>query len=174
MIAGAFGWTTVAELISRSVGDPRRGVQVFPSPSCLRGTVGVNGKQNPTVFHAAFIRLGLVFRCAHADQSPCEPAYRASNSHLRECCHAIRRKTAQGPYEAVNYHRFADDIVNTVSGHRTKRGWAERALSKLLLASALVWPQQDSGAPTQSAPLFGATFGRLRYCSGSRLGGALL
>ena len=25
---------------------------------------------------------------------------------------AIRRKTAEGAYEAVNYHRFADDIVN--------------------------------------------------------------
>src|ERR1039458_4051413 len=44
---------------------------------------------------------------------------------------AIRRKTAEGPYEAVNYHRFADDIVITVSGHHTKRGWAERALQRL-------------------------------------------
>jgi RNA-directed DNA polymerase len=44
---------------------------------------------------------------------------------------AIRRKTAQGPYEAVNYHRFADDIVITVSGHRSKCGWAERALQRL-------------------------------------------
>jgi RNA-directed DNA polymerase len=31
----------------------------------------------------------------------------------------------------VNYHRFADDIVITVSGHNTKRGWAERALQRL-------------------------------------------
>jgi group II intron reverse transcriptase/maturase len=44
---------------------------------------------------------------------------------------AIRRKTAQEPYEAVNYHRFSDDIVITVSGHHTKRGWAERALRRL-------------------------------------------
>lgn len=44
---------------------------------------------------------------------------------------AIRCKTAQGPYEAVNYHRFADDIVITVSGHHTKRGWAQRALHRL-------------------------------------------
>jgi hypothetical protein len=36
---------------------------------------------------------------------------------------AIRRKTAQGPYEAVNYHRFADDMVITFSGHHTKLGW---------------------------------------------------
>jgi len=44
---------------------------------------------------------------------------------------AIRRKTADGEYEAVNYHRFADDIVITVSGHHTKRGWAERARQRL-------------------------------------------
>ena len=44
---------------------------------------------------------------------------------------AIRRQTAEGDYEAVNYHRFADDIVITVSGHHTKRGWAERALQRL-------------------------------------------
>ena len=44
---------------------------------------------------------------------------------------AIRRKTAQGVYEAVNYHRFADDIVITVSGHLSKSGWAERALQRL-------------------------------------------
>src|SRR5674476_685339 len=29
----------------------------------------------------------------------------------------LRHKTAQGPYEAINYHRFADDMVITVSGH---------------------------------------------------------
>jgi len=43
----------------------------------------------------------------------------------------IRKTTAQGEYEAVNYHRFADDIVITVSGHHTKRGWAERAMQRL-------------------------------------------
>ena len=44
----------------------------------------------------------------------------------------IRVKTAQGGYEAVNYHRFADDIVITVSGHHTKKGWAPLALKRLL------------------------------------------
>ncbi len=43
----------------------------------------------------------------------------------------IRQKTAEGPYEAVNYHRFADDIVITVSGHHSKWGWAERAVQRL-------------------------------------------
>ena len=58
----------------------------------------------------------------------------AANIYLNEvdwAFDAIRLKTAQGPYEAVNYHRFADDIVITVSGHSTKRGWAERALQRL-------------------------------------------
>lgn len=58
----------------------------------------------------------------------------AANIYLNEvdwAFDAIRQKTAQGPYEAVNYHRFADDIVITVSGHHTKRGWAERALLRL-------------------------------------------
>jgi group II intron reverse transcriptase/maturase len=43
----------------------------------------------------------------------------------------IRSKTTDNGYEAVNYHRFADDIVITVSGHHTKTGWAERALQRL-------------------------------------------
>lgn len=58
----------------------------------------------------------------------------AANIYLNEVdwfFDAIRRKTAEGDYEAVNYHRFADDIVITVSGHHTKRGWAERALQRL-------------------------------------------
>src|SRR6202011_2209328 len=58
----------------------------------------------------------------------------AANIYLHEIdwmFDEIRRKTAQGSYEAVNYHRFADDIVITVSGHHTKRGWAERALQRL-------------------------------------------
>ena len=59
----------------------------------------------------------------------------AANIYLNEVdwyFDGIRRKTAQGEYEAVNYHRFADDIVILVSGHHTKRGWAERALQRLV------------------------------------------
>ena len=58
----------------------------------------------------------------------------AANIYLNEVDWAfdgIRRLTAQGPYEAVNYHRFSDDIVITVSGHSSKRGWAERAMERL-------------------------------------------
>ena len=65
----------------------------------------------------------------------------AANIYLNEVdwfFEAIRRKTAEGEYEAVNYHRFADDIVITVSGHHTKRGWAERALQRLQEQIALL------------------------------------
>lgn len=58
----------------------------------------------------------------------------AANIYLNEvdwAFDAIRRKTAVGNYEAVNYHRFADDMVITVSGHSSKRGWAELALQRL-------------------------------------------
>ena len=58
----------------------------------------------------------------------------AANIYLNEvdwAFDAIRGQTAQGPYEAINYHRFSDDIVITVSGHSSKRGWAERALERL-------------------------------------------
>jgi hypothetical protein len=64
--------------------------------------------------------------------SPFSPL--AANIYLNEIdwmFEAIRQKTTQGPYEAVNYHRFSDDIVITISGHHTKRGWAERALQRL-------------------------------------------
>jgi RNA-directed DNA polymerase len=43
----------------------------------------------------------------------------------------IRQKTAEGSYEAINYHRFADDIVITVSGHSSKQGWADLAVKRL-------------------------------------------
>jgi len=43
----------------------------------------------------------------------------------------VRRKTATGRYEEINYHRFADDIVISVSAHPSKRGWAERAVQRL-------------------------------------------
>jgi hypothetical protein len=44
---------------------------------------------------------------------------------------AIRRNTAEGPFEALNYQRFADDRLITVSGHHSKRGWVHRARQRL-------------------------------------------
>jgi hypothetical protein len=58
----------------------------------------------------------------------------AANIYLNEVdwyFDAIRRKTKEGKYEQVNYPRFADDIVITISGHHTKRRWAEQVLTRL-------------------------------------------
>jgi group II intron reverse transcriptase/maturase len=58
----------------------------------------------------------------------------AANIYLNEVdwyFDAIRQRTTEGEYEQVNYHRFADDIVITVSGHYTKVRWAPRALLRL-------------------------------------------
>ena len=58
----------------------------------------------------------------------------AANIYLNEVdwyFDAIRHKTTEGEYEQVNYHRDADDIVITVSGHYTKVRWAPRALQRL-------------------------------------------
>ena len=88
--------------------------------------------QDPQVLHLVK-QIIKVSGCIGVPQGgPFSPL--AANIYLNEIdwyFEAIRRKTAEGPFEAVNYHRFADDIVITVSGHHTKRGWAQRALQRL-------------------------------------------
>jgi len=88
--------------------------------------------QDPQVLHLTkqIIKVGGPIGVAQG--GPLSPL--AANIYLNEvdwAFDAIRRKTAEGDYEAVNYHRFADDIVITVSGHPSKRGWAQRALQRL-------------------------------------------
>ena len=88
--------------------------------------------QDPQVLHLIKQILKAGGKVGVPQGGPFSPL--AANIYLNEVdwtFDAIRRKTAEGPYEAVNYHRFADDIVITVSGHHTKRGWAERALQRL-------------------------------------------
>src|SRR5918997_576622 len=88
--------------------------------------------QDPQVLHLVKQILKAGGKIGVPQGGPFSPL--AANIYLNEvdwAFDAIRRKTAQGPYEAVNYHRFADDIVITVSGHDSKRGWAARALQRL-------------------------------------------
>jgi len=88
--------------------------------------------QDPEVLHLIKQIIKATGKIGVPQGGPFSPL--AANIYLTEIdwmFDAIRRKTAQGPYEAVNYHRFADDIVITVSGHRDKRGWAQRALQRL-------------------------------------------
>jgi RNA-directed DNA polymerase len=88
--------------------------------------------QDPQVMHLIKQIIKAAGKIGVPQGGPFSPL--AANIYLNEIdwmFEAIRRKTAQGPYEAVNYHRFADDICITVSGHHSKRGWAERALQRL-------------------------------------------
>jgi group II intron reverse transcriptase/maturase len=88
--------------------------------------------QDPQVLHLVKQIIKVGGKIGVPQGGPFSPL--AANIYLNEvdwAFDAIRRKTAEGPYEAVNYHRFADDIVITVSGHHTKRGWAKRALQRL-------------------------------------------
>jgi group II intron reverse transcriptase/maturase len=90
----------------------------------------------------------------------------AANIYLNEIdwmFDEIRRKTAQGSYEAVNYHRFADDIVITVSGHHTKRGWAERALMRLREQLAPLGVELNTEKTVVVDTLSGAAFGFLGF-----------
>src|SRR5216684_1603921 len=88
--------------------------------------------QDPQVMHLVKQIIKVGGKIGVPQGGPFSPL--AANIYLNELdwtFDAIRHKTAQGPYEAVNYHRFADDIVITLSGHHTKRGWAERAQQRL-------------------------------------------
>ena len=88
--------------------------------------------QDPQVMHLVKQIIKVDGHVGVAQGGPFSPL--AANIYLNELdwtFDAIRRKTAEGPFEAVNYHRFADDIVITVSGHSSKRGWAQRALHRL-------------------------------------------
>ena len=88
--------------------------------------------RDPEVMHLIKQIIKVAGKTGVPQGGPFSPL--AANIYLNEIdwmFDAIRCKTAEGPYEAVNYHRFADDIVITVSGHHTKKGWAQRALQRL-------------------------------------------
>jgi group II intron reverse transcriptase/maturase len=88
--------------------------------------------QDPQVLHLVKQIIKVGGKVGVPQGGPFSPL--AANIYLNELdwtFDAIRRKTAEGPYERVNYHRFADDIVITIDGHHTKRGWAERAQQRL-------------------------------------------
>jgi group II intron reverse transcriptase/maturase len=88
--------------------------------------------QDPQVMHLVKQVIKVAGKVGVPQGGPFSPL--AANIYLNEvdwAFDAIRRKTADGNYEAVNYHRFADDMVITVSGHSSKRGWDKLALQRL-------------------------------------------
>ena len=66
--------------------------------------------QDPQVLHLVRQIIKVGGNIGVPQGGPFSPL--AANIYLNEVdwyFDAIRRKTAEGPYEAVNYHRFADD-----------------------------------------------------------------
>ncbi len=73
------------------------------------------------------------------------------------------QRGAEAPYEAINYHRFADDVVIAVSGHHTNRGWAERALQRLQKQFALLGVELNQEKTKVVDALKGEAFGFLGF-----------
>ena len=79
--------------------------------------------QDPKVLHLVKLIIKAGGKKGVPQGGPLSPL--AANIYLNEVdwyFDDLRRKTAEGPYEAINYHRFADDMVITISGHWSKRG----------------------------------------------------
>jgi len=120
--------------------------------------------QDPRVLHLVKQILKAGGKIGVPQGGPFSPL--AANIYLNEVdwyFDGIRRKTAEGEYEAVNYHRFSDDIVITVSGHHTKRGWAERALQRLCEQADLVGVKLNMEKTRVVNILNGETFGFLGF-----------
>src|ERR1700693_1961926 len=120
--------------------------------------------QDPQVMHLVKQIIKVGGKIGVPQGGPFSPL--AANIYLNEIdwfFDAVRRKTAQGPYEAVNYHRFADDIVITISGHHTKRGWAERALQRVREQFALIGVELNQQKTKLVDGLKGEAFGFLGF-----------
>src|SRR6266851_743181 len=120
--------------------------------------------QDPQVMHLVKQIIKVGGKVGVPQGGPFSPL--AANIYLNEIdwfFDAIRRKTAEGDYEAVNYHRFADDIVITISGHHTKRGWAERVLQRLREQIAPLGVELNLEKTKMVNTLNGETFGFLGF-----------
>jgi group II intron reverse transcriptase/maturase len=120
--------------------------------------------QDPQVMHLVKQIIQVGGKIGVPQGGPFSPL--AANIYLNEVdwlFDAIRRKTAEGNYEAVNYHRFADDVVITVSGHHTKRSWAERALQRLQEQFALIGVELNPEKTKLVNTLKGEAFGFLGF-----------
>jgi RNA-directed DNA polymerase len=120
--------------------------------------------QDPQVLHLVKQIIKVGGKIGIPQGGPFSPL--AANIYLNEvdwAFDAIRRKTAEGPYEAVNYHRFADDIVIAVSGHSSKRGWAERAQQRLQEQLAPLGVELNKEKTKRVDTLKGEAFGFLGF-----------
>jgi RNA-directed DNA polymerase len=120
--------------------------------------------QDPQILHLVKQIIQVGGKLGVPQGGPFSPL--AANIYLNDVdwfFDAIRRQTAEGNYEAVNYHRFADDIVITLSGHHTKRGWAERAQQRLQEQFALIGVELNQEKTKVVNLLQGEAFGFLGF-----------
>ena len=120
--------------------------------------------QDPQVMHLIKQIIKVGGQVGVPQGGPFSPL--AANIYLNEVdwyFDEIRRKTAQGSFEAVNYHRFADDIVITVSGHSSKHGWADRALQRLEEQLVPLGVELNQDKTTLVDTLSGEAFGFLGF-----------
>lgn len=120
--------------------------------------------QDPQVMHLVNQILKAGGKVGVPQGGPFSPL--AANIYLNEVdgfFDAIRGRTAEGGYEALNDHRFADDIVITVSGHHTQRGWAERARQRLQEQLVPLGVELNLGKTRMVNTLKGEAFGFLGF-----------
>lgn len=120
--------------------------------------------QDPQVMHLVKQVINVSGQRGVPQGGPFSPL--AANIYLNDVdwtFDAIRRTTAEGSFEAVNYHRYADDIVITVSGHSSKRGWPERALLRLQEQLAPLGVELNPEKTTVVDTLNGEGFGFLGF-----------
>lgn len=120
--------------------------------------------QDPEVMHLVKQIIKAAGKIGVPQGGPFSPL--AANIYLNDLdwfFDDIRQKTTEGGYEAVNYHRFADDIVITVSGHHTKNGWAERAVQRLNEHLVLLGVSLNTEKTKMVNMLKGESFGFLGF-----------
>src|SRR5260370_27074844 len=120
--------------------------------------------QDPKVMHLVKQIIKVGGKVGVPQGGPFSPL--AANIYLNEVdsfFDAVRRKTAEGDYEAGTYHRFAHALSITVSGHHTKRGWAERALQRFQEQFALIGVELNREKTKMVNTLIGEAFGVLAF-----------
>ena len=116
--------------------------------------------QDPKVLHLVKLILKVGGKKGVPQGGPFSPL--AANIYLNEAdwyFDDLRRKTAQGPYEAINYHRFADDTVITVTGGAfPRKGGGE---NRTVTAGRRPWWPRMAGLQPLSTRAFGPRLRRL-------------
>jgi RNA-directed DNA polymerase len=119
--------------------------------------------QDPQVLHLLKQIIKVGGKLGVPQGGPFSPL--AANIYLNEVdwfFDAVRRKTAEGDYEAVNYHQFAYYIVITISGHH-KTGLGRTCPARLQEQFALIGVELNQEKTKMVNLLKGEAFGFLGF-----------